>query len=392
MPNNSREDCVKSIMVLMPKAEQRGGAELSFLHFLKYGNVEPYKLVVVFFEDGPMVAEARCYSSNIHVIKMGRLRQIKKNISGIFAIILLAKRNNAKLIFSWMAMGQFRGAVAGLFAGSGTGWFQHANSRTERRMDWLCPKLPTRGIIVCSQYVAASQAKIWPRRPMKVIHPGADLHKFDRKILPSREEARRQLGLPQDKILIGAFGRLQRWKGFHKLLSVLPSLLNAESKVVVVLVGGANKREPDYGPELAAFAKAKGIEQYILLPGHQKNVPVWMQAMDVIVHTSSEEPFGMVIVEAMALAKPVVASAPGGPEEIISDGVNGLVVKATDSAALAAAILKYIRDPIFSSTMAENASNHASSFSAERFARDLSISLSELAAGSIREGWDISVS
>ncbi len=391
MSNNSSEIIVKSIMVLMPKAEQRGGAELSLLHFLKYANVEPYKLIVVFFEDGPMVAEAQCYSSNIHVIKMGRLRQLKRNLVGIVELALLAKKNNTKLIFSWMAMGQFRGAVAGLLAGSGTGWFQHANSRRERRMDWLCPKLPTRGIIACSQYVAGSQAKIWPLRPMKVIHPGADLHKFDRNVLPSREKARSQLGLPQDKILIGAFGRLQRWKGFHNLVLALPGLLEAESKILVVLVGGKNKREPGYGAELAALAKAKGVERYISLPGHQKNVPIWMQAMDVIVHTSSEEPFGMVIVEAMALAKPVVASTPGGPEEIINDGIDGLVVKATDSVALVTAILKYVQDPIFASKTGENASNHARSFSAERFARDVSISLSELAAGSPREGWSVSV-
>ena len=60
--------------------------------------------------------------------------------------------------------------------------------------------------------------------------------------------------------------------------------------------------------------------------GVQRNVPEWMQAMDVVVHASEREPFGIVVVEAMALGKPVVATRPGGPEEIITHDSDGQLV------------------------------------------------------------------
>ena len=74
------------------------------------------------------------------------------------------------------------------------------------------------------------------------------------------------------------------------------------------------------------------------MAGKQTNVPDWMMAMDIVIHASDREPFGIVIVEAMALGKPVIASIPGGPEEIVTDGEDGLLVRSGDAGALAAAM------------------------------------------------------
>jgi hypothetical protein len=69
-----------------------------------------------------------------------------------------------------------------------------------------------------------------------------------------------------------------------------------------------------------------------------------MQAMDVFCHTSANEPFGLVVIEAMALGKPVVASAEGGPTEVITPGVDGLLSPYGDERALAAAIVRLLGD------------------------------------------------
>ena len=104
------------------------------------------------------------------------------------------------------------------------------------------------------------------------------------------------------------------------------------------------------------------------LAGPQPDVAEWMQAMDVVVHASDREPFGIVILEAMALGKPVVAGAEGGPREIVSDGVNGLLAPFGDSDALAGAILRYLGDPDLAGAVGQAAGATAAAFTVRRFA------------------------
>ena len=85
-----------------------------------------------------------------------------------------------------------------------------------------------------------------------------------------------------------------------------------------VIVGGKHHLEPDYADWLAEKVQVLGVSKEVRMVGVQRNVPEWMQAMDVVVHASEREPFGIVVVEAMALGKPVVATRPGGPEEIVT--------------------------------------------------------------------------
>jgi glycosyltransferase involved in cell wall biosynthesis len=96
-----------------------------------------------------------------------------------------------------------------------------------------------------------------------------------------------------------------------------------------------------------------------------------MQAMDVVVHASDSEPFGIVIVEGMALGKPVVAGDKGGPTEIIEPGVTGLLTPYGDSAALAAAINRYLDDPAFAARIGTAARNRAQLFSVDNYARNV---------------------
>jgi glycosyltransferase involved in cell wall biosynthesis len=113
----------------------------------------------------------------------------------------------------------------------------------------------------------------------------------------------------------------------------------------------------------------------VTFAGFQRNIPEWMQAMDVVVHASDHEPFGIVIIEAMALAKPVVAGDAGGPQEIITDGVNGLLAPFGDHRALARQVLKYLDEPAFARDVGQAARRRALDFTpakyAERFLENL---------------------
>ncbi|MGI8504913.1 MAG: glycosyltransferase, partial [Hassallia sp.] len=97
---------------------------------------------------------------------------------------------------------------------------------------------------------------------------------------------------------------------------------------------------------------------------------LWMQAMDVFVHASDNEPFGLVVIEAIALGKPVIAGNAGRPTEIITHGVNGLLTPYGDFDALAIAILRYLDDQEFARNAAVAARQRALDFSTQRYAQN----------------------
>ena len=93
--------------------------------------------------------------------------------------------------------------------------------------------------------------------------------------------------------------------------------------------------------------------------------------MDVVVHASDNEPFGIVVIEAMALGKPLVAGSRGGPSEVITDGLNGLLAPFGDAPALATAVLRYLDDPAFAAACGARARARAADFTEERYAANL---------------------
>jgi glycosyltransferase involved in cell wall biosynthesis len=110
------------------------------------------------------------------------------------------------------------------------------------------------------------------------------------------------------------------------------------------------------------------LEGRVIFAGWQAEVPLWLQAMDVVVNASAEEPFGLTIVEAMALGKAVVATAGGGPLEIIRDTVDGLLVPPGDSRALASAVIRILGDADLAGRLGQAAQERASEFSSRAYA------------------------
>jgi glycosyltransferase involved in cell wall biosynthesis len=99
--------------------------------------------------------------------------------------------------------------------------------------------------------------------------------------------------------------------------------------------------------------------------GHRAEVPDVLAALDLLVCPSIREPFGMVLVEAMAAGRPVIASDSGGPPEIVEHGESGLLFKTGDAAELAEAVLRLLRDPALAARLATRGRARV----AERFTR-----------------------
>jgi glycosyltransferase involved in cell wall biosynthesis len=165
-----------------------------------------------------------------------------------------------------------------------------------------------------------------------------------------REQMRRRLGIGDDVPLIGCIARLMRWKGQGTLLESFAEVRRSVPNAQLVLAGSPADSAPDgvgdYRDYLLRRTTALGLEGAVSLPGFlpPSDMPAFYGALDVVAHPSMEEPFGLAIVEAMACERPVVAIDGGGVPEIITSGVDGLLVPAEEPDAMARAVVRLLKD------------------------------------------------
>jgi glycosyltransferase involved in cell wall biosynthesis len=356
------------IVLLMPLSDQRGGAEQLLRNFLPHLHRYPVRWTIVFFEEGPMCAEAQRFGAETVVIPTGRLRNPLSYLRAIRQIAAVLHQTQADLVFSWMSKAHLYGSLAGWLTGVPAAWYQHDIPETPGWIDRLITALPARVILTCSAAAARAQDALRPHRATSVVHPCVDLDRFDPDRLPTPDVLRRKFGLPTNAPIVGIVSRMQRWKGIHVFVDAMKEVLHHYPTARGLIVGGRHALEPDYEAKLDAQISALGLSDRILRVGFQSSVAEWMQTMDVVVHASDREPFGMVVIEAMALAKPVVAGREGGPREIITEGEDGLLAPFGDSEALALQVVRYLDDHEFSRRTATAARRRATTFSATAYA------------------------
>jgi glycosyltransferase involved in cell wall biosynthesis len=365
-------------LIIMPLAERRGGAEVALSHLMWEGRGQEVEWIVLFLEDGPMVQEFRNLGVDARELNAGRLRHLRRYARTVWSLRQLAKETRADVVFSWMAKAHLYGGPAAALAGVPAVWYQHGIPASSSWIDRLAALLPARGVIATSKVAAAAQARIWPTRNQRVVYPGVSLNRFDLRALPAQEVVRQELDLPTKGPLIGFLGRLQRWKGVHVVIESMPRVLAAFPHATCVIVGGRHELEPGYSGYLSNRIAELHMEQHVRLVGFQSEISKWMHAVDVVVLPSDNEPFGITVVEAMALGKPVIAGASGGPTEIITPGRDGLLVASDHPSAVSDAILILLGDDEFASSIGVAARQRAQQFGADRYARNLIEALTEL--------------
>ncbi|MFB6232000.1 MAG: glycosyltransferase family 4 protein [Salinibacter sp.] len=368
-----------NVLILMPLAEQRGGAEQMLRVLLKQVDGIELDVSVVFLEEGPLHAECRDMGIPSRVVPAGRLRNLGRFLPTVRRIAEATEQTGADLIFSWMAKAHLYGVAASWMTGVPSAWYQFGLPQSTTWLNRLVSLLPAAGIVACSRTVAEVQREQWPHHATKVVRPCVDLDRFDPTTLPSPAEARQELGLPHDGPLIGMVGRLQRWKGMHTLVDAMPQVLAHHPDAHAVIVGGTHPGEPGYATDLDHQIAERGLEDRVVRVGFQSDVPRWMTAMDVFVHASDREPFGIVILEAMALGTPVVAGARGGPTEIITEGEDGLLAPYNDAEVLARQIRRYLDDPDFAQRVGTAARQRALHFAPEAYAERFAGTITDLA-------------
>jgi glycosyltransferase involved in cell wall biosynthesis len=203
-------------------------------------------------------------------------------------------------------------------------------------------------IIAISNFVAArvlSRYNVDPKR-LRIIPRGVDPVQFDPAAVSTHRVARlaAEWRIPDGAPTIMLPARLTRWKGHSVMLDALARL---ERKDVCLVMVGAEQGRKKFRKELIARAEALGLADRIRLVGHCDDMPAALMLADVVVNPSIEpEPFGRTVIEAQAMARPVIVSDQGGTAETVEHEVTGWRIPPSDPAALANALDRMLRLPL----------------------------------------------
>jgi glycosyltransferase involved in cell wall biosynthesis len=160
-------------------------------------------------------------------------------------------------------------------------------------------------------------------------------------------ELRSEWEISQEVPLIGAIGRMVWQKGFNYFIEAIPEIVRHMPDARFLLVGDGPLRE-----SLAALSKELGVRDNVIFTGFRSDIKEILSAIDILVIPSLLEGFPMIILEAMAMAKPIVATNIDGITEQITDGVNGILVPPKDPSALSKAIIQVLSDKKLARSMA----------------------------------------
>jgi len=185
------------------------------------------------------------------------------------------------------------------------------------------------------------------------IHNSVDADHFDpQKEIERSRAIRSQFGIPETAPLLGIAARMNPWKGQIELIGAVSRLRETHPDLHIMILGS---NVPDVRADFEKRAREGGIADRLHFGGFQKDVRPFLHAFDLFVHPSYAEPFGLSIAEAMAMQKPVIACATGGVPEIITHGVDGMLVEERSAEAVAREIAALMSSAELRKQMGERA-------------------------------------
>lgn len=217
-----------------------------------------------------------------------------------------------------------------------------------------CERLPTglrRHAMAALNHYVIGHSRLRYRQLQAIVGPnravqGRTTQRLGTYVQARDKGLRKAWNLPGGAIVFGMAGQLVPWKGQRQFIRAAASVAQAHSKAYFIIVGDAAVSGGyAYRLELDGLCQGLGVTDRLRFLGWRDDMPEVMAALDVFVLPSHHEPFGRVVTEAMAAGKPVIATAAGGPLELIAHGRTGLLVPVGDVGALADAMSMLVTEP-----------------------------------------------
>ncbi len=347
-----------------------GGGEMALLNLVRYVDPNQVKPIVLLFEEGPLADRLRLAGVEIHVLPLdaavahaskgslgfGSLRQIKAlwlTMRHVTRVASFARHRQVDLFHTNSLKADIIGGLAGRMARIPVIW--HVRDRISpdylpapvvRVFRLLCRTIPQ--FVIANSRATLQTIHLKGRRPSAAIGSGVDLGTRYAELTRQPVLDGPATSFPFDGAAprIGLVGRISPWKGQDVFLRAAAQILKAHPGAQFELIGAALFAERDFEDSLHQLCRTLGIVESVTFVGFVDDVPARLEQLDIFVHASTTgEPFGQVIVEAMAAGKPVVATNGGGVPEIVIDKVTGLLVPMGDSVAMAEAVEFLLANP-----------------------------------------------
>ncbi len=335
-----------NVLYLSDSGDLAGGGELSLLELVEALPASSVNPLVVCPGEGALPAGLRARGIQVEVLRFpdwrrARLFALAPALSRLAALV---RRHRISLIHvNSIGRMTFYAGLVGRWRGVPVLWHVRVGDSGGWR-DRILARLVTR--IVVNSDAVARRFSGCPGARVTRIHNGVDLGRFTPG--PPPPDLRAALGLPPGAPVVGSVGRFVAYKGYDHLLDAAQLAQEKIPEAHWVLVGDGGLRGA-----LEEQRRALGLERVVHFAGWQPRVAEHLALFDLFALPSLGEHFGRVLLEAMAMAKAVVATDAGGVPEIVLDGETGLLVPPADPAAIAEAVVTLLQDPVRAARMGE---------------------------------------
>lgn len=323
----------------------RGGEQQTI--FLVKGLIKlGHAATIVCPPDSPLALKAKEEQIETQELKM----RGEADIIAILKLAFLLNQSTYDIVHMHTSHAHTLGVLAVLFSGV------RAKRVVSRRVDFSIKKHYTSHLKYLwgvDRYIAVSNAikdvlikDGIPSEKIAVVHDGIDLSRFNGI---SGDYLRQEFSVNPSTFIIGNVAHLADHKGHQYLIKSISYVLKEFPDVKFFIVGDGELRSP-----LKELANKLNLNDKLIFTGFRNDVPQFLKFFDLFVLSSHLEGLCSALLEALAMRKPVVATAAGGVPEIIEDGVNGILVPTKNPEALAAGIISMVRDGDKAKKMGEN--------------------------------------
>jgi L-malate glycosyltransferase len=220
--------------------------------------------------------------------------------------------------------------------------------------------------LACSQYAAEPFEALGSGLRVRVVYNPIDLERFDPTRI-SREEARSRLGFSDSTVLLGVIGQITPWKAQDDAVRMVSQLKAGHPEIRLLLVGSPKFESARYGNQayarrLKELISSLGAQAEVVWLGEREDIPEILRALDIVLVPSWEEPFGMVVIESMAMELPVIATEIGGATEVVTPPKDGLLLPPRQPDVWAEVIARLAERPAERASMGRAARRRVAQF------------------------------
>ena len=339
-----------------------GGAQRVFLNILNTLNKAEYKIFAAFpmHKGGDLAEEIPEHVTSINYDSKSPDKTGNKIFAYIKFILFIPiivfqncirlKRNDIQVVYCHSIISGFHFSLAKYFVNFKLIYHEHNMASQRPKMiiwRYMFNFVSDRSdkIIAISRGVANELVDYGSdEEKVLVVHNGIELQLTD-NVDQLKVRGCQRLGIPSGEkpLLAGMIGHFRPWKGQSLFVESYEVASQLDNDIHYVIVGGIHDNV--YYEQVKQYILQHDLSDKITITGHQDDIPELLACMDLLVVPSVPEPFGLVVLEAMMMEKPVVAFNIGGPAEIIKSGQTGVLVDNVDSASLGQGIGSLISDP-----------------------------------------------